>query len=230
MEAIKEELQKTSAECLRLYKLERQRQARQQVRVEIAWTVGTIAFCHEPAAGIEIVEALQRKYTTILPEDVQECLENIQRRYLDCSVMQLAAWLQWETIKSKIMENTVKNILEEARLHIWICKQNQDQGVAPPPQFVWERRCTLLQELHGDDVDVGSNGQSPKSATAKKWIQRYRLRWNLALGKQPAKDLLPVSKMRDKVFENTCFRKLHLVDPFVAPIWGLENSPKTRTT
>ena len=38
-----------------------------------------------------------------------------------------------------------------------------------------------------------------RSAAAQKWMQRFRRRWNLALGRLPAKDILPAATLQAKV-------------------------------
>lgn len=208
METIREQLQKTTARCRSLDKCLRLQHSRLQARVERVWTIGTIVLCHAPDDGQQIVMALKQKYAEILPACPSDCLIEIEKRYLETSVEQLAEWLQWEGMPSQIMMKEVKHILEDARLHVWICKQNDVQGIAPPPQFVWKKRCSLFEDLHDDAPVASSVMQSPKSEAARKWVQRFRLRWHLTLGRQPAKDLLPVETMKFKVLLTHGFRKI----------------------
>ena len=145
METIREQLQKTTARCRSLDKCLRLQHSRLQARVERVWTIGTIVLCHAPDDGQQIVMALKQKYAEILPACPSDCLIEIEKRYLETSVEQLAEWLQWEGMPSQIMMKEVKHILEDARLHVWICKQNDDQGIAPPPQFVWKKDAVCLK-------------------------------------------------------------------------------------
>ena len=58
-----------------------------------------------------------------------------------------------------------------------------------------EKACRIfgsLQSWHRRDW------RPARSAAAKKWLQRFRKRWNLCLGRLPAKDTLPTESMRAK--------------------------------
>ena len=58
-----------------------------------------------------------------------------------------------------------------------------------------EKACRIfgsLQSWHRRDW------RPARSAAAKKWLQRFRKRWNLCLGRLPAKDTLPTETMRAK--------------------------------
>ena len=88
--------------------------------------------------------------------------------------------------------------MEDARLLRWIEKQNKAQGVAPPPQFVWEKRCALAIDNNSGQERGAASWRPARSAAAKKWMQRFRQRWNLTLGRLPAKDILPSATMQAK--------------------------------
>ena len=45
----------------------------------------------------------------------------------------------------------------------------------------------------------GQERGAARSAAAKKWMQRFRKRWNLTLGRLPTKDILPAATMQAKV-------------------------------
>ena len=88
--------------------------------------------------------------------------------------------------------------MEDAGLLGWIGEQNSAQGVAPPPQFVWERRCALAIDNQSGRERGAASWRPARSAAAKKWMQRFRQRWNLTLGRLPAKNLLPSATMQTK--------------------------------
>ena len=55
---------------------------------------------------------------------------------------------------------------------------------------------------HGTLSKTGAEHHS-RSDAAKKWVQRFRQRWDLVLGRQEAKDVLPVGIMRSKVMTHS---------------------------
>ena len=89
-------------------------------------------------------------------------------------------------------------MVEEARLLHWIGKQNSAQGVAPPPHFVWAKRCALAIDKNSGHQRCAASWRPARSAAAKKWMQRFRKRWNLCLGRLPAKEVLPTATMQAK--------------------------------
>ena len=91
-----------------------------------------------------------------------------------------------------------KRLVEDVRLLSWVSTQNSAQGVAPPPGFVWEKRCALSIENSSKQDRRAWSCRPPGSAAARKWLQRFRRRWGLVLGRQAAKDVLSVDTMRCK--------------------------------
>ena len=102
----------------------------------------TIAFCHEPSAGPTIAAATLRKYTRAIDEHAHVLTREIETRFLETPVDTLAQWLDWSDILRTI-QSEAQRFVEDARLLHWIGEQNSAQGVAPPPQFVWEKTVRL---------------------------------------------------------------------------------------
>ena len=111
----------------------------------------------------------------------------------------LAQWLDWtgDTLQAELME--AKRIVEDVRLLSWVRSQNRTQGVSPLPQLVWEKRCFLSIDNSSEPDARASSHRPHRRAGAKKWVQRFRRCWDLAMGRLPAKDLLTVDTMRSKV-------------------------------
>ena len=94
-----------------------------------------------------------------------------------------------------------QKLLEDVRVLEWVEDQNSKQGVAPPQRFVWEHRCS-----HRLCLDVGWSSQSaqaPNSVGAVKWLQRFRRRWDLQLGRQPVQEIVPLQVLRQKARQTT---------------------------
>ena len=119
--------------------------------------------------------------------------------------------------------------MEDAGLLGWIGEQNSAQGVAPPPQFVWERRCALAIDNQSGRERGAASWRPARSAAAKKWMQRFRQRWNLTLGRLPAKNLLPSATMQTKARPESRRKVAAVVPPSVAfwgPFWGPQGGPR----
>ena len=197
MEEVAAKLARNKAELHRLQRQAQKERARRRKQREQALLTATIAFCHEPTAGPTIAAATLRKYTRAMDEDVDALTREIETRFLETPVHTLAEWLDLSDIPRSILADSQRWV-EEARLLHWIGKQNSAQCVAPPPQFVWEQRCALAIDKNSGHQRCAASWRPARSAAAKKWMQRFRRRWNLCLGRLPAKDVLPTATMQAK--------------------------------
>ena len=198
MEAIAAELARVTAERTRLQRVAQKARSRQQIQREHAFLAATLAYCHEPGAASAIAEGTLRKYARVLDEDVASCVREIEDRFLRTPVETLAAWLEWSDDIPRAVLAEAQRLVEDARLLRWVGEQNSAQGVAPPPQFVWEKRCSLAIDCNAGEERGAAAWRPARSAAAKKWLQRFRRRWNLSLGRLPAKDILPAATMQTK--------------------------------
>ena len=199
MEDVTAELARVTNECRRLQRQAQKERARQSRQRELALLAATIAFCHEPTAGRTIAEATLRKHARVVGGDVAACVREIETRFLGTPVDLLAQWLDWSDDIPRAVRAEAQRLVEDAGLLVWIGEQNSAQGVAPPPQFVWEKRCALAIDSQSGGPKDAASWRPARSAAAKKWMQRFRRRWNLTLGRLPAKDLLPLATMQAKV-------------------------------
>ena len=222
MEDITAELDRVTNECRRLQRQAQKERARRNRQRELALLAATIAFCHEPTSGRTIAEATLRKHARVVGGDVDACAREIETRFLETPVDLLAQWLNWSDDIPRVVRAEAQRLVEDAGLLVWIGEQNSAQGVAPPPQFVWEKRCALAIDSQSGGPKDAAPWRPARSAAAKKWMQRFRRRWNLTLGRLPTKDLLPLATMQAKV-RSGCAKKVPGVvpppDAFRGP-WG----------
>ena len=197
MEEIAAELARNRAELTRRLRQAQKERARLRKQREHALLTAAVAFCHEPTAGPAIAAATLRKYPGAMEEDVETLTRVIETRFLNTSVHTLAEWLDWSEVP-RTVESDAQRLVEDVRLLHWIGEQNSAQGVSPPPHFVWEKRCSLVIDKHSGRPRCAASWRPGRSAAAKKWLQRFRKRWNLCLGRLPAKDTLPTESMRAK--------------------------------
>ena len=197
MQDVAAELARLRAELKSRQRQAQKERAKRRQQREHALLTATIAFCHEPTAGPTIAAAALRKYTRAMGEDVDACTREIEARFLETPVDTLVQWLDWSDM-AETVRSEAQRWVEDARLLHWIGEQNSAQGVAPPPQFVWEKRCTLAIDKYSGHQRRAASWRPARSAAAKKWMQRFRKRWNLCLGRLPAKDVLPTATMQAK--------------------------------
>ena len=198
MQEISAELARVTVEHKRLQRQAQKERSRQHKQQEHAFLTATIAFCHEPTAGPTIAEATLRKCPRVMDEEVANFYHKITTRFLETPVDTLAQWRDWSEDLPPPVRTEVQRLVEDARLLCWIGEQNSAQGVAPPPQFVWEKRCALAIDSKSWGERGAASWRSASSAAAKKWMQRFRQRWNLSLGRLPVKDILPTETMQAK--------------------------------
>ena len=198
MQEIAAELTRVTTELTRRQRQAQKERARLRKQREHALLAATIAFCHDPTAGPSIAAATLRKYARAIEEDVDACAREIETRFLETPVDTLAGWLDWNENIPRPIRSEAQRLVEDARLLRWIGEQNSAQGVAPAPQFVWERRCALAIDHESGDQKCAASWRPARSAAAKKWIQRFRKRWKLCLGRLPGKDILPTATMQAK--------------------------------
>ena len=133
-----------------------------------------------------------------MDDGVDTCTREIEDRFLKTPVDVLAQWLDWSGDVPRGTLAEAQRLVEDARLLSWVGEQNSAQGVAPPPQLVWEKQCALAIDCSNGEERGAASWRPPRSAAAKKWMQRFRRRWSLTLGRLPAKDVLPVASMQNK--------------------------------
>ena len=160
-----------------------------------------------------------------MDEDVDTCTREIETHFHEIPADTLAQWLDWSDDILRVVLAEARRLVEDAGLLGWIGEQNIAQGVAPPPQFVWERRCALAIDNRSGRGRGAASWRPTRSAAAMKWMQRFRQRWNLTLGRLPAKDLLPSATMQTKARPESRRKVAAVVPPSVA-FWGPQGGPR----
>ena len=225
MQEISAELARVNAECRRLQRQAQKKRSRRHKQREHALLTATVTFCHEPSAGPTIAKATLRKYARVMEEDVANCTHEIETHFLETPVDTLAQWLGWSEGIPRTVRTEVQRLVEDARLHRWIGEQNSAQGVAPASQFVWEKQCALAIDNNSSQETGAASWRPARSAAAKKWMQRFRQRWNLTLGRLLAKDILPTATLQAKARCGSA-RQYTLRSPLLVPFWGPQGGPR----
>ena len=77
-------------------------------------------------------------YARVMDEDVDTCTREIETHFHEIPADTSAQWLDWSDDIPRVARAEAQRLVEDAGLLGWIGEQNSAQGVAPPPQFVWE--------------------------------------------------------------------------------------------
>ena len=119
----------------------------------------------------------------------------ITDQFLDTDTETLSHWLDWECRHCTRRDiRAAQKLVEEVRLLDWIDMQNSIQGVAPP--FEWDYRCQ--HRVLAGPGHSNSSAAPFTSAGAVKWMQKFRKRWDLCLGRQPVHEIIPLQCTREK--------------------------------
>ena len=158
----------------------------------------SVAFAHDAEGLPRYLEYVRRVFPGLFEETEEVLATRIGDMYLATTPDEIARWLNWQCshlLKSEI--DTAKRLVEEARVLRWVEAQNADKGVAPPGRFVWNEFKQIRAECTTEAVD-----QRPHTDwAAKKWLWRFRRRWQVEFGTQPVEEILPVASMQNKVSE-----------------------------
>ena len=119
-----------------------------------------------------------------------------------------AKWPDWSEDIPRGARAEAQRLVKDARLLRWVGDQNCALGVAPPPhpQFVWEKLRAIAIDCDQDEQRRAASWRPVRSAAAKKWMQRFRHRWNLSLGKVLTRDILPAETMQAKAQQGVAKR------------------------
>ena len=159
--------------------------------------VGVLAYTHDPSGLVTYAEHVSRCGGTTRPITADEACRQITERFLGMPNEVLGDWLDWTCAgMTATAVKTAQNLVREFGLVEWVKHQNKVQGVAPPQCFVWQRRCAEMNKV--EDCDAVRPREAASSARAVKWMQRFRARHDLRLGKQPVGHILPVEHLQQK--------------------------------
>lgn len=98
-------------------------------------------------------------------------------------------------LQAKVHQAAAK-FLQEFQLHSWVAKQNVDKGVAPSSRMVVEYVASGVPFAPEKQSAAWKPG---RDAANVKWVQRFRKRWSLRLGRFRPRERVPLEAMRAKV-------------------------------
>ena len=187
-------LKDEAAECRRQHrKLQSGQAHRRQHILDVAFVLYVIRETAEQTA----LAYIERRPSEVLQMDTQQVLEYLENRFLetDCEVLSnISDGFEVSISKSAMRE--AHRFGREEVVYNWIQKQNVEHGLAPPSHFVVQFRRANLQSLSPETTSVTSKNAK---AGELKWVQRFRRRWGLRLGRVPVGEVVPVEKLRAKV-------------------------------
>lgn len=94
-------------------------------------------------------------------------------------------------MKSTPVTRKAAKFLKEYKLAQWVQDRNMKQNIAPVTSLVAKEavKSGLLQ----------SKGTPCKQKSENQWLRRFRRRWNITMGRIPAREHVPPEERRDKV-------------------------------
>ena len=201
LQRVQEALAAVQQQKRRMLKAMRRKDSTIMQRRQRAWKVAIVSFCHMPEQSQKLAEAILRSYADSFTMSDREFITELERRFLATPVEQLANWLDWQTDLLKAEQEESRRLVADLQLLAWIEGQNTQQGLSPTPGLVWEQRCLLtIQSLQNTQQGFSKRGKA--TAGAIKWVQRFKQRWKLLLGRLPTGEIVPLEEMRKKVMQD----------------------------
>lgn len=164
-----------------------------------ALNVAFILFACTAPEHVFDIEYLRRRCDGMGDIDLQQAAHDLESRFLSESLEHLYMIQKGEsTTLSKVLFREAARFEQEAVLYKWIRCQNIDQGLAPSPKLAIAFRRSLDCKYRTDSV--APRAFLSTEAGERKWLQRFRRRWGISLGKVPAGDVLPLPALQQKAF------------------------------
>ncbi len=140
---------------------------------------------------------LSQRSADLHQQDAEQNKEYLECRFLSTDVEALSNVLDGHGGGiSKAAYAEAKRFRNEAMVYDWIRKQNVEQGVAPPSHFVIKFRRQSSLSLSPEN---NTTAKGTVKAGELKWVQRFRQRWGLRIGRVPAGEAVPLVRLQAKV-------------------------------
>jgi hypothetical protein len=173
-------------------------QQRQRLR---AMTVAFILFVPTAPEHKFDLEYLRRQWSGKLNIDASSASTELETKFLEAPLKEVwdISEGRCEGIPQSFFDEAIR-FRREAETYNWVCAQNAVQGLAPSSTLVmqYRRRSTAIAELKPDSASMWLSYK----AGERKWVQRFRTRWGLSLGRIPAGEVVPLNALREKDFRS----------------------------
>ena len=155
-----------------------------------------VAFTHEPQRSQDIAWYLTHRSAGLFGNSVKDVVRELEQRWLALPPSTTLQWLDWNADMglSPRCVHTAQRMLADLRVVQWVETQNRDRGLCPPPDRILQYRKGTEKEGPGNSFMSTS-----MSMSNRRWVQRFRSRWAMRMGRLPARQHLPVELKRRKV-------------------------------
>lgn len=149
-----------------------------------------------PEHGLDL-EYLRRSSSAAGGFDLQRAVEELEERFVTTDAVEIGSILDGcsERLPKTVFRDAAR-FRREADLYSWVRLQNINQGVAPAPKLVMLHR--RASDGESGCCTTGMGLATVFTAGERKWLQRFRKRWNVSLGKVPAGEVVPLAVLQEK--------------------------------
>ncbi len=194
-----QELQQHSRKLARCLKAA---QKTENQRTKRAMDVAFILYVETAPAHDLDVEYLRRRWDDTLNLDWSRVAEELETRFIEADPDDISAILDGKSpLLPLSLFKEAARFKGEAAIHKWVRNQNVSQGIAPSPQLVMMYRRDSNFDMTADLGKAGT--QLPFTAGEKKWLRRFRTRWQISLAKVPVGEVVPLPELREKAFRGS---------------------------
>jgi hypothetical protein len=183
-----------AAECRRRQnQLLRRAESQRRLALDVAFVLYVVCQASEALA----LMYLSQRSADLLLKDEEQRREYLECRFLSTDVEALSSIQDGHGAGiSKMAFVEATRFRKEALVYDWVRKQNVEQGIAPPSHLVVNFR---RQNSQSHSPECSTTTKGGVRAGELKWVQRFRKRWGLRLGRVPVGEAVPLVKLQAKV-------------------------------
>ena len=162
---------------------------------------------------------LSFKLPALQPDERYRLMNDMVDEFISLDIDTIIHMVEPIAHRDKGLLQEAKAAITQCDLHLWVCEQNIQKGLAPTVG-------ALLQQRHRLSERVGESMSDEPIAASKgrwasyKWISRWRKNWKLPKGKIQDRDAPTPSEMTEKV-RVAQFRSKHKTPKLLTKAAGL---------
>ena len=141
---------------------------------------------------------LALKLPALQPDERYRLMTDIVDEFISLDIDTIVHSLEPIAHSDKGLLQEAKAAIARCDLHLWVCEQNIQKGLAPTVGALLRQRSCLIEkvgEFMSDEPITASKGRW----ASYKWISRWRKNWKMPKGKIHDRDTPTPSEMTEKV-------------------------------
>ena len=198
--------QKKSEKC------RRQREEARNLRLrQVGWRILALAKDEQKALD----KWLSFQVPALQPDERYRLMTDIVEEFISLDIDAIVHMMEPMAHRDKGLLEEAKAAITQCDLHVWVCEQNIQKGLAPTVGALIRHRHRLSEKV-GESISDKPIAARKGRWTSYKWISRWRKNWSMPKGKIQDRDAPTPSEMTEKV-RVAQFRSKHKTPQLLAP-------------